>query len=166
MNADRFSLADLVDWLALPDGPRDRALILRTAAWLEEHRDFLAIEGAVTAGLAEIVFTLLIQDGVSAVLTGHRPELPGEWTWKVKQRHFPDLYLLQRPEKRDDPLSFCVLDHTPAGRPVLLPTGDHGTAVAAVWIEGRQELRVRGPGGRLHNFAREDVSFVDETPAE
>jgi hypothetical protein len=162
MNTERFSLAELVDYLALPDGPRDRALILRTAEWLEEHRENLEVEGAATAGLAEIVMTLLVQDGVSAVLTGHRPELPGEWTWKVKQRHFPDLYLRLRTEKRDDPLSFCVLDHTPAGRPVLLPTGDHGTAVAAVWIEGRQELRVRGPGGKLHNFAREDMHFLDE----
>lgn len=161
MNRERFSLAELVDWLAL-DGPRDRGLVLRTVAWLHENAEHMLIEAAATAGLRDVAATLQIQEHVSWVVTGTRDDQPGEWHWKVAEADFPEVWLRLREEKMTDPTMFCALDLTPAGRPVLLPTGDRGTAVAAVLVAGSQQLRVRLPTGRVHTFPRDDVAFLDD----
>lgn len=162
MNKPRFHLAELIDWLALPDGPRDRSLVLRTADWLQEHRLWLDIEATAQLGWEDVVATLQVQDRVSWVVTGRRADLPGEWTCKVAEREFESVWLTRSEAERPELIEFCALDYAVQGRPVMVPTGDRGTAVASALIDRKQEVRVRLISGKLHAWPREDVVFLDE----
>ena len=166
MNTEQFSLAELVDWLALPDGPRDRALVLRTVAWMHEHRDRLELQAAVQCAWHDVLLTLQMHDQVSAVVTGRRADVAGEWTWKIGQRDFPDIWLQLRQAPVAEPCSFAAIDYAVQGRAVLLPTGDKATAQASVFVDGEQKLRVRNAAGQLRVFDRGDVQFVDDRPVE
>lgn len=157
MDAERFSLAELVDWLALPNGPRDRALVLRTAEWLHQNRGTLQVEICQLAGLTDAVATLQMQDDVSLVVTGRSATLPGDWTCKVNARHFPDVHFQRQPQPVAEPVEFAAVDYLPAGRRALLPTGDRAVVLAAVLAEGEQKLRVRLASGQAAVFARQDV---------
>ncbi len=161
MDFSRFHLADLVDWLAL-DGPRDRSLVLRTADWLYEHRRHLELETAAQAAWNDVVATLQVQDRVSLVVTGRRDDSVGDWTWKVGERDFDQVWLRTREEERPEPIEFCALDYAVAGRPVLLPTGDRATALATALIAREQQVRVKLPTGRTASYPRADVVFADE----
>ncbi len=161
MNLERFNLAQLVDWLALPEGPRDRALVLRTALWLHEHAEHLCLFETPVAGWLDRVATLQVQDRVSWVVTGTVPDQAGEWTWKVTERDFPDVWLGLCDTEQEDPLTFAALDYQIAGRTVLLPTGDRATAVCSVLTDGVQKVRVRLPTGGTAVFARDDVVLGD-----
>lgn len=162
MNTEHFSLAELVDWLALPEGPRDRALVLRTVGWLHEHRDHLELQTPVQCAWHDVLLTLQVQEQVSAVLTGRRDDVPGEWTWKVAQRDFPDVWLYLRAEPVPEPAGYAAVDYAVQGRPVQLPTGDTAVAQASLLIEGEQKLRVRNAAGQLRVFERGDVQFLDQ----
>lgn len=162
MDKARFHLAELIDWLALPDGPRDRALVLRTADWLQEHRLKLALDLAGLSDWHDVVATLQVQERVSLVVTGRRDDAPGEWTCKVGDRDFESVWLLTLAEPAIEPTEFCALDFAVAGRPVMVPTGDRGVAVASALIERRQEVRVRLTTGRVHAWPRDEVVFLDE----
>jgi hypothetical protein len=164
MDFTRFHLADLVDWLAL-DGPRDRSLVLRTAAWLYEHRSHLELETAAQAAWNDVVATLQVQERVSFVVTGRRDDVVGEWTWKVAEREFDQVWLRTRDEERPELIEFCALDYAVAGRPLLLPTGDRASALATALIAGEQQVRVKLGSGRTASYPRADVEFTDE-PAE
>jgi hypothetical protein len=164
MNRERFSLAELVDWLAL-DGPRDVSLVLRTIDWLEERRDHIDVEGVTSAAWQDAVLTLQVDGQVSAVLTGHRADLPGEWTWKVREADFPGLMMRWR-EHVAEPVSFCALDLSVRGQTVLLPTGDRAIAQAAVMVGRQWLLRVRCGDGQVRSVPRHDVVTLGdgETP--
>jgi hypothetical protein len=159
MNTERFTLAELIDWLALPEGPKDRALVRRVAQWCLEHASQLRLEAMELAAWHEVVVTLRIESRVDLVVTGSRADQPGEWTWKAKERDFPDVWLRLREETLEDPYEFCVLDYAPAGRPVLLPTGDTGSVVVSSFIGGIEQVRVRLQDGTMHSFPMADVDF-------
>ncbi|MBM4344866.1 MAG: hypothetical protein FJ100_15980 [Deltaproteobacteria bacterium] len=159
MNAERFNLAQLVDWLALPEGPRDRALVLRTASWLHEHAHNLCLVDTPAAAWRDRVATLQVQDRVSLVVTGYVDGQPGEWTWKVAERDFPDVWMALVPEAVEDALVVAALDYDIAGRAVLLPTGDRAVAQCSVLTDGVQRVRVRLPTGATAMFARGDVEI-------
>ncbi len=161
MNSERFNLAQLVDWLALPDGPRDRALVLRTALWLHEHADHVRFFDTPAADWLDRVATLQVQDRVSWVVTGSVADRPGEWTWKVVERDFTEVWLGLDADSVDNPVAFAALDYQIAGQSVLLPTGDRATAVCSVLTEGIQKVRVRLPTGSSAVFARDDVVVGD-----
>ena len=157
---DRFSLADVVDRLGL-EGPRDRTLVLRTAAWLHDHADVLVLETAASAGLQDVVATLQMKDRVEFVVTGTRDGEPGEWTWKVAERDFPKVMLQKRPEVVEAPCLFCTVDYAAAGAAVLLPTGDPGTLVVASTVGADAQVRVRLADGSMATFPARDVVMPD-----
>lgn len=159
--APRFTLAELVDRLA--DGsPRDRRLVQRVCECLELFAAFLELEGTTAQGLIDVVATLQVRDGVSLLVTARHPDLPGEWTWKVKEGDFPDVWFHRHPEAVTEACLFCVLDFDVAGRKVLLPTGDPGTATARSIVGGVEHVRVRLTDGSVYTFASADVVFLDE----
>lgn len=159
MNPERFTLAELIDWLALPEGPKDRALVRRVAVWCHEHAAHLRLEAIELAAWDEVVVTLRVEAHVDLVVTGSRADQPGEWTWKARERDFPDVWMRLRPEVLENPYEFCVLDYAPAGRPVLLPTGDTGAVVVSSLIGGVEQIRVRLQDGTMHSFPAADVEF-------
>lgn len=156
MNKPEFSLAELVDWLAL-DGPRDRALVRRVAAWCFEHAERL--RWPAVADWRDVVVTLRATDRVKLVLTGTRPDLPGTWTWEVAEADFPSVVLGWTDEPVAEAASYAMLDTSLAGRQVLLPTGDEATVVVGALIDGREEVRVRTAKGQLATFAAADVEW-------
>lgn len=161
MNVERFHFAELVDWLALPEGPRDRALLRRVAVWCSEHGPQLRMEAVESSALQDVVVTLRAEDRVSLVVTGNRADLPGEWTWKVPERDLPEVWLRLREEPLAEPYEFCVLDYVVAGRQVLLPTGDTGTVVVGAFISGVERIRVRLADGAVHSFPAADVVWPE-----
>jgi hypothetical protein len=162
--ATRFTLAELVDRLA--DGsPRDRGLVQRVCECLELFAAFLELEGTTAHGLIDVVVTLQVRDGVSLLVTARHPDLPGEWTWKVKESEFPEVWFHRHREAVTEACVFCVLDFDVAGRRVLLPTGDPGTATARSIVGGVEHVRVRLTDGSVHTFAVADVVYRDE-PAD
>ena len=156
MDQDRFSLADLVDKLS-SEGPRARGLVRRTAAWLHDHADGLELETATAAGLQDVVATLQMKERVDLVVTGTREGEPGEWTWKVAERDFPQVMLLRRPDPVAAPCLFCTVDYAAAGVAVLLPTGDPGTLVVASMVGADAHVRVRLADGSTATFPARDV---------
>jgi len=161
MDPERFSLAQLVDWLALPGGPRDRALVLRTAAWLHEHRLHLELELAAAAGLRDVMVTLRADGDVRAVVTGRRADLPGEWTCTLAEGEFPVVWLRGRDEAVAAPVGFAALDFSVRGRQVRLPTGDRATAHAVALVGGVARVRVRLASGAAAVFDRADVDLLE-----
>jgi len=158
LDKPRFSLADLIDYLAL-DGPRDRALVLRAALWLHENTAKLLIEGVSASAWDDVTVTLQMQAKVSLVVTGSREDLPGDWTWKIAEKHFPDLWLRWRDEAAEGYL-FCALDFEKAGQIVLLPTGDRATVLAVAMVAGGREVRVKLHDGRSHSFSLDEVVWL------
>lgn len=165
MNREHFSLAELVDWLAM-DGPRDLSLVLRTVDWLQEHSGHIEVDGLAQVAWQDAVMTLQVDGQVAAVLTGRRADLPGEWTWKVKEADFPGLMLRWREQWIDEPVSFCALDASVRGKAVLLPTGDRAIAQAVLLVDRKWLIRVRGVDGQMRSLPRQDVVVLTdgETP--
>ncbi len=159
LNPERFNLAELVEWLALPGGPKDRMLVRRIAVWCQEHGPNLRLEAVELSAWQDVVVTLRVETRVSLVVTGARADQPGEWTWKVAERDFPDVWLRLREEALETPYEFCVLDYAPAGQAVLLPTGDAGEVVVGSLIGGVEQVRVRLQDGSVHTFPAADVVF-------
>jgi len=159
MMQERFSLADVVDQLAGETQARDRNLVRRAAAWLHEHADHLVVETAASVALQDVVFTLQMKDRVDLLVTGTREGEPGEWTWKVRDRDFPEVMLQRRAEKVAESVLFCTVDHSAAGTAVLLPTGDQGTLVVASTVGGLDQVRVRLGDGSLHTLPAADVLY-------
>lgn len=158
-DTERFTLAELIDWLALPGGPKDRMLVRRIAVWCQEHGPNLRLEAVELAAWREVVVTLRVDTRVSLVVTGSRGDQPGEWTWKVPERDFPDVWLRLRQETLETPYEFCVLDYAAAGQAVLLPTGDAGEVVVGSLIGGKEQVRVKLKDGSVHTFPTADVVF-------
>lgn len=156
MNKPEFSLAELVDWLAL-DGPRDRALVRRVATWCFEHADRL--RWPAVDDWRDLVVTLRATDRVKLVVTGVRADVPGSWTWEVAESAFPSVAVVWSAEPVAEPASYAVLDTAMAGRQVLLPTGDVATVVVGALVDGREEVRVRMAGGQVATFAAADVEW-------
>lgn len=162
MNEDRFSLAELVDWLALPDGPRDRRLVLRTALWLYERRERVSLLDCPASAWSDILATLQVQQAVSLIVTGRMPPLVGELTWKVADRDFTEVWLRLHPQASENGVEFATVDYACAGRAVLLPTGDRATAQCSVLVQGEQMLRVRLASGATGVFVRSEVELLDD----
>jgi hypothetical protein len=156
LNKAEFSLAELVDWLAL-DGPRDRALVRRVAQWCFEHAGRLA--WPAVADWSDLVVTLRATDRVKLVVTGTRPGLPGAWTWEAGEADFPDVTVHLVDAEVASPASYAMLDSAVAGRRVLLPTGDEATILMGALVDGREEVRVRMATGQLATFAAADVEW-------
>jgi hypothetical protein len=156
LNKPEFSLAELVDWLAL-DGPRDRALVRRVAMWCFEHADRL--RWPAVADWRDLVVTLRATDRVKLVVTGARDGGPGAWTWEVAEAEFPSVAVAWSVEPVAEPASYAVLDTAVAGRQVLLPTGDVATVVVGALVDGREEVRVRMAAGQVATFAAADVEW-------
>ncbi|MSQ84905.1 MAG: hypothetical protein EXR77_18870 [Myxococcales bacterium] len=167
MNEERFSLAELVDWLALPQGPRDRSLVLRTALWLYERRERISLLDCPASAWSDILATLQVQQAVSLIVTGRMPPLVGELTWKVADRDFTDVWLRLHPQAPENgvefaKVEFATVDYACAGRAVLLPTGDRATAQCSVLVQGEQMLRVRLASGASCVFVRSEVELLDD----
>jgi len=163
MNTARFNLAELVDWLALPGGPKDRTLVRRIAVWCQEHGPNLRLEAVELGAWQDVVVTLRVKARISLVVTGSRGDQPGEWTWKVTERDFQKVWMRLREEKLESPYEFCVLDYALAGQAVLLPTGDAGLVVVGSLIGGEEQVRVKLHDGTTHTFPAADVVFVKES---
>ena len=163
MNLERFSLAELVDWLALPAGPRDRLLVRRIVAWCQDQGGHLRLEAMELSAWQGVVLTLRVDQDVSLVVTGSRADQPGQWTWQVPSRQFPEVWLRVWPEALQEPYSFCALDYARTGQAVLLPTGDTGTVVVQAMIGGVEEVRVRTAQGKNASWPAADVTWPGET---
>ena len=156
MKSGLFSLAELVDWLAV-DGPRDRSLVRRIAVWCHEHADRLA--WPAVADWRDRVVTLRAADRVKLVVTGTRPDAAGTWTWEVAEDEFPQVQVELCELSVSEPVSYAMLDLALAGRRVLLPTGDDATVLVGAVIDGREEVRVRTAAGTVARFAANEVEW-------
>ena len=152
-----FTLAELVDWLALPGGPRDRSLVRQVTLWC--HDQAARLQLPAVAGWRDVVVTLRATDRVKLVVTGTRLDAAGAWTWEVAEGDFPAVDLCLHSHGVLEPHAFAMLDTAMAGRTVLLPTGDRATVVVTALVEGRDEVRVRTSQGHLATFAAADIAW-------